>query len=124
MSTDRKLGIQDKLSLLVKKVTGHLPPPQPKTHYGIDSVLSGAFCATPLGDVFFTEQVYLPEYRHGISPILSTLPLSLIPQWANDPRLAEIPLSRFAFLDTETSGLSGGTGTYAFLVGCGWCNRV
>jgi tetratricopeptide (TPR) repeat protein len=41
----------------------------------------------------------------------------LISQWANDPRLAQIPLSRFAFLDTETSGLSGGTGTYAFLVG-------
>ena len=117
MSTDRKLSIQDKLSLLVKKGTGHLPPQQPKIHFGIDAVISGAFCATPLGDVFFTEQVYLPEYRHGISPILSTLPFSLISQWANDSRLAEIPLSRFAFLDTETSGLSGGTGTYAFLVG-------
>jgi hypothetical protein len=28
-----------------------------------------------------------------------------------------MPLSRFAFLDTETSGLMGGTGTYAFMVG-------
>jgi uncharacterized protein YprB with RNaseH-like and TPR domain len=45
------------------------------------------------------------------------MPLSMISQWANDPRLAEMPLSRFAFLDTETSGLAGGTGTYAFLVG-------
>src|SRR5262249_33194494 len=27
--------------------------------------------------------------------------------------------SRIAFLDTETTGLSGGTGTYAFLVGIG-----
>ncbi len=25
------------------------------------------------------------------------------------------------FLDTETTGLAGGTGTYAFLVGIGWC---
>jgi tetratricopeptide (TPR) repeat protein len=41
----------------------------------------------------------------------------LISQWAKDTRLAEIPLSRFAFLDTETSGLAGGTGTYAFMVG-------
>ncbi len=30
-----------------------------------------------------------------------------------------IPLSSFAFLDTETSGLAGGTGTYAFMVGVG-----
>lgn len=31
--------------------------------------------------------------------------------------MTDIPLSEFAFLDTETSGLAGGTGTYAFLVG-------
>jgi hypothetical protein len=34
-------------------------------------------------------------------------------------RLADLPLESFAFLDTETSGLAGGTGTYAFLVGVG-----
>ena len=28
--------------------------------------------------------------------------------------------SQWLFLDTETTGLSGGTGTYAFLVGVGW----
>jgi hypothetical protein len=28
--------------------------------------------------------------------------------------------SRWIFLDTETTGLAGGTGTYAFLVGVGW----
>ena len=117
MSTDRKLSVQDKLNLLIKKGTGHLPPPKPKSHNGIDSVVEGAFCYTPLGEVFFTEQIYLPDYRHGISSIVCSQPFSLISQWANDPRLAEIPLSKFAFLDTETSGLSGGTGTYAFLVG-------
>jgi uncharacterized protein YprB with RNaseH-like and TPR domain len=117
MSADRKLSVQDKLNLLVKKGTGHLPPPQPKTHYGIDAVVSGAYGSTALGDVFFTEQMYGSEYHHGISPILSSLPFSLISQWANDSRLTDIPLSRFAFLDTETSGLAGGTGTYAFLVG-------
>lgn len=31
----------------------------------------------------------------------------------------EMPLEAFAFLDTETSGMAGGTGTYAFLVGVG-----
>ena len=41
----------------------------------------------------------------------------MISQWAKDPRINDLPLEKFAFLDTETSGLSGGTGTYAFLVG-------
>ncbi|NJN79454.1 MAG: hypothetical protein HC797_02750 [Anaerolineales bacterium] len=35
----------------------------------------------------------------------------------NDERINQLPISKFAFLDTETSGMSGGTGTYAFLVG-------
>jgi uncharacterized protein len=39
--------------------------------------------------------------------------------WAKDPRLLDLPLEAFAFVDTETSGLAGGTGTYAFLVGVG-----
>ena len=119
MTSLQRPSLTDKLKSLGVNVVGakDLPPPKPKTSYGIDSIISGAFCSTPLGDVFFTEQAYLPDYRHGSSPILSSLPLSCIAQWANDTRLSELPLSRFAFLDTETSGLSGGTGTYAFLVG-------
>ena len=34
-------------------------------------------------------------------------------------QLDTLPLESFAFLDTETSGLAGGTGTYVFLVGIG-----
>jgi hypothetical protein len=36
-----------------------------------------------------------------------------------DPAFAGFELSRAAFLDTETTGLSGGTGTAAFLIGVG-----
>jgi uncharacterized protein len=32
-------------------------------------------------------------------------------------------LSKWLFLDTETTGLSGGTGTYAFLVGLAWWEK-
>lgn len=39
---------------------------------------------------------------------------------ANDPDLHGFDLTRALFIDTETTGLSGGTGTYAFIVGCGW----
>ncbi len=38
---------------------------------------------------------------------------------AGDPALAGMDLERTAFLDTETTGLAGGAGTYAFLIGIG-----
>ena len=115
-----KPSLKDKLrSLGVKVGPADLAPPKPKSPYEIDSVVAGEFHPTPRGEVFIVEQVYTPDYHHGISPIVASLPLSLISQWANDPRLVDLPLSRFAFLDTETSGLSGGTGTYAFMVGIG-----
>jgi uncharacterized protein len=120
MNSLQKPSLTDKLkSLGVKTGAKDLAPPEPKSPYGIDSIVAGAFCSTPRGDVFVAEQTYTTDYRHGTSPIVCSPPLALISQWANDPRLAELPLSRFAFLDTETSGLSGGTGTYAFMVGIG-----
>lgn len=110
--------LKDKLSSFLKKGSDL---PQPKTQsrprYEIDSVVAGTFLPTPLGDVFIAEQTFEEDYQYGSSILLSASSRSLISQWANDPRIAELPLSAFAFLDTETSGLSGGTGTYAFLVG-------
>ncbi len=120
MNSPQRQSLADKLkSLGVKTGTADLaqPKPAPASPYAIDSVVAGAFQPTPRGEVFIAEQIYQPDYRHGNVPIVCSLPLSLISQWADDARLAEMPLSKFAFLDTETSGLSGGTGTYAFMVG-------
>ena len=118
MASLQKQSLADKLrSLGVNTGAAHLAPP--KSPYGVDSVIVGDYLPTPRGDVFIVEQTFASDYCHGISPIVCSSPFSLISQWANDSRLAEIPLSRFAFLDTETSGLSGGTGTYAFMVGIG-----
>ena len=111
-------------SLGVKVGTSQLPPPQPARH-AIDSVVAGTFRATPRGETFVTEQTFAEDYLHGkvspLSPIRQSsgqaFQLSLISQWANDARISELPISKFAFLDTETSGMAGGTGTYAFLVG-------
>jgi len=109
--------LSDKLkSLGVKTGTSYLPSPKPASHT-IDSVVAGSFRATARGEAFVTEKIFAEDYLHGNVSHLSTFPLSLISQWANDPRIAELPIHKFAFLDTETSGLAGGTGTYAFLVG-------
>src|SRR5687768_7447378 len=118
MASPHNSSFADKLrSLGVKTGTAHLAPPKPGSRYGIDSVVAGSFLSTPLGDVFAASQSYTAAYRHGCSSLLSDFPFSVISQWARDRRISDLDLSEFAFLDTETSGLSGGTGTYAFLVG-------
>jgi len=120
--TDRRYNcsmptVSDRLkSLGVKTGIPALSQPKPDS-YSIDSVVAGSFHSTPLGDVFAAEQTYPSNYIYGDSPLISAFPLSFISQWANDPAIEKFPLNKFAFLDTETSGLSGGTGTYAFMVG-------
>ncbi|MDE0123617.1 MAG: ribonuclease H-like domain-containing protein [Bryobacterales bacterium] len=57
---------------------------------------------------------------HGRFPIQRLRALS--PEWVRDISQGEIgpaASKRWAFLDTETTGLAGGTGTCAFLVGVG-----
>lgn len=116
-------SLADKLKSLGVKTGSLLPPtrtvptPTKTVSHTIDSVVAGTFVHTPRGEAFVTEQAFDRDYLHGnISPY-SDFPLSLISQWANDTRITSLPISKFAFLDTETSGVSGGTGTYAFLVG-------
>lgn len=56
----------------------------------------------------------------GALAALHTLPLDAV--LAVDPRLPldAFDIRRVLFLDTETTGLSGGVGTVPFLVGAGW----
>ena len=85
----------------------------------IASVLSGELMSTPAGVTFVHEERFAAEYHHGRAPIHLSASLHSVAAWARDPRLGALPIESFAFLDTETSGLAGGTGTYAFLVGAG-----
>jgi uncharacterized protein YprB with RNaseH-like and TPR domain len=67
------------------------------------------------------DRKYAPGYRHGRVAIADCFP----PESGIWPHLnllcvASIDGSRLLFLDLETTGLAGGAGSYAFLVGCGW----
>ena len=122
MIKSSKRSLADKLqSLGVRVGTAGLvsAAPKLKTDVPIQSVVEGHFVSTRQGETFVSEQSYLSTYRHGLTPLRASVPLLTIAQWARDERLANLPLDSFAFLDTETSGLAGGTGTYAFLVGVG-----
>ena len=90
-----------------------------KTRQPLEELLAGRWISTRRGEAFVVEQVYSTEYRHGVIPIHMTAPLDTLAAWARDERISGLALSQFAFLDIETSGLSGGMGTYAFMVGVG-----
>ena len=55
-------------------------------------------------------------------PSEEVLRLLLPPKCEGTERILRcaIDLEKWLFLDTETTGLAGGTGTYAFLVGLAW----
>jgi uncharacterized protein YprB with RNaseH-like and TPR domain len=110
-------SLADKLKSLGVKTGSEIPTPPKLDSHTIDSVVAGSFRPTPRGDAFVAEQIFAEDYLHGSISHLVKSPLSLISEWANDVRIAELPINKFAFLDTETSGMAGGTGTYAFLVG-------
>ena len=60
------------------------------------------------------DRKYSPGYRHGRVSVADCLP-----PWARFELLGGTN-GQTLFLDLETTGLAGGAGTYAFLVGCGW----
>jgi uncharacterized protein YprB with RNaseH-like and TPR domain len=116
----RMPSLSDKLKALGVKIgTADLPKVEPVLQHEIDSVVSGTSRSTRSGDTFVVTQTFGAEYRHGQAPIRPEVPFDTLAAWAREPRFLELPLESYAFLDTETSGLAGGTGTYAFLVGVG-----
>jgi uncharacterized protein YprB with RNaseH-like and TPR domain len=115
-------SLADRLKSLGVKVGAADFQAKPQTGMGefpIQSVVEGSFVATLRGDTFVAEQIYPADYRHGQTPLRTSVPLLTVGQWAREERMSDMPIEAFAFLDTETSGLAGGTGTYAFLVGVG-----
>ncbi len=66
------------------------------------------------------ERVYRPGHRHGRVTVADGLPPS-DGVWPTLDLLARAPCRQgLMFVDLETTGLAGGAGTLAFLVGCGW----
>jgi uncharacterized protein YprB with RNaseH-like and TPR domain len=74
------------------------------------------------GRFFLVSEVMRGSSRHGHRNMreTSTLDMTAAAMLANDPGIAYFQASDALFLDTETTGLAGGTGTMAFLIGLGW----
>ena len=116
--------LSDKLKNLGVKVgAGEIPPPKVPARTNaqdkLERVLGGRWLPTRQGDTFVVESAFPGDHQHGLYKMLMEHPMHLLAEVSRDPRIAGLRLDQLAFLDTETSGLSGGTGTYAFMIGLG-----
>jgi uncharacterized protein YprB with RNaseH-like and TPR domain len=90
------------------RVSEGLPPDLERFERGASSLLA-------------RRTTYERAHRHGARDLaaIAHADARAFSLMTRDPLLADIDLSRALYLDTETSGLAGGVGTYVFLVGLG-----
>ena len=89
---------------------------------GLAEILSGEEIENEHGRFFLVSDRVSGASRHGHRNLLEAfdLDMSAAAMLANNPLVSEYRSSDALFLDTETTGLAGGTGTMAFLIGVGW----
>jgi uncharacterized protein YprB with RNaseH-like and TPR domain len=92
--------------------------------HGVEQVLGGEWRAGAGASCFIVERRRDRASSYGDETV-GALADRLQAAAAEAPLVAGGAQARlpFVFVDLETTGLSGGAGTYAFLVGCGWCDE-
>ena len=116
-------ALRQRIARVDRKYANVPPPPRPPLRPDckiIEELMSGEVVTTEHGMHFETERLWERHRRHGSVYIadLADLPHDLLHP-LSDGAVANAPPTRWAFLDTETTGLAGGTGTYPFLIGVG-----
>lgn len=126
MDETTRAQLRERLRRLgVRRGTAHLRPPvsrEPRRQQAtLAAILGGEEVVNQVG-AFHLRQVSCPpdqvHGRHPLGRILGAPTAALLRLLHTGPG-ETIPITRIAYLDTETTGLAGGTGTPAFLVGLG-----
>jgi len=80
---------------------------------------------TPFGLCYIREVSFPLDHRHGAEKLgcLLNCSGSRLALPARDNKLSAFTPAQSLFFDVETTGLSGGTGTLAFLIGMGWLDN-
>lgn len=88
----------------------------------IASIVAGEMVYNEHGGFYLVEERYPLAYQHGQWTLASLLeqPAAHLLPLVHDGELGQIDFRQAVFIDTETTGLAGGTGTYAFLIGIGY----
>ncbi len=88
----------------------------------LEELVEGMRVENERGEFFLVETAVHLDVRHGDVPLsrIHAIDPSTVGVLTAEPELQDFDLRRAIFLDTETTGLAGGSGTAAFLIGVGW----
>ena len=108
----------DDLRQIIRRIESARPP-RPAAE-PVERVLGGEIVDTGAGSLLVVRHDYPLTHtvgRHALAAAFAVSPdeLAVMSRSGEEPREP----GRLLFLDVETTGLAGGTGTYAFLVGAG-----
>ncbi len=88
----------------------------------IEEVVPGQRLGTPEGSCYLVRRDYPVCHHYGGRPLEAARLVSgaTLAALGRDDGLGDLTLDQACFLDTETTGLAGGTGTHVFMVGLGY----
>jgi uncharacterized protein YprB with RNaseH-like and TPR domain len=97
-------------------------PPSAVAPVPLEELVAGMRRENERGELFVIDTSVHLEERHGDVPLsrCRTISPDTVSVLSAEPDLAGFDLREAVFLDTETTGLAGGAGTAAFLIGAGW----
>lgn len=100
----------------------YIPDPDPQRAPDEAAAVLGGVALDSGGACIVVDRCYAGDRSHGRRRIESCVPRADAPLHLLDERTVAHPewWRRVVFFDIETTGLSGGAGTLAFLAGCGW----
>ncbi len=93
-----------------------------ESRFPLEDVIQGEEVVNAFGKFFIVHGHHSGSSKHGSRRIkeISALDMKAAAILANNADIASFGCKDALFLDTETTGLAGGTGTFAFLIGVGW----
>jgi len=88
----------------------------------LEDVIRGEEIVSAFGKFFIVHGHHAASSKHGNRRIreIAAIDMKAAAILANNADIASFGCKDALFLDTETTGLAGGTGTFAFLIGLGW----
>ena len=88
----------------------------------ISKYVTGSFIPTADSEIFVARHTYDMDHKHGKYSLDDIIDLEGrdLKILSNSSSEVKFDLNRTLFLDTETTGLAGGVGTAAFLIGIGY----
>ncbi len=118
------MDLRSKLGLYREGI-GKSPEPQhQKSGCDVDDMIPGVIQTNEYGCFYLIERRYSPSFFHGGYKLGDALKVedNVITALGGED-CKELRADQLLYLDTETTGLSGGAGTVAFLVGVGFFEK-